>query len=82
MPKADGLHIKYDKNGDIKSKIHYKNGKKHGPYETYSRGGCLETGSYKDGEKHGKSESYYKNGKLSTKKPIKTGNYTANMYCI
>ncbi len=72
--------------GDIKALWHYEQGKKHGPYQSFYKGGGLkEEGDYLEGKKHGvfkkyaeigtlKSEKFYLNGKK-----VKQGDLEPNL---
>mgnify|MGYP006177303123 CR=1 FL=1 len=60
--------IEYRKNGQIKHKCDYVNGKKHGEYIDYYRDGSIETKcSYVNGEKHGEYIVYFDDGDIDTK---------------
>ena len=64
----------YHDNGQIRTEIPYKGGKKHGVEKWYYANGqiSLET-PYANGKKHGTRKEYYENGKLKSKKPYKEG---------
>ena len=62
---ANGQYEIYHKNGQLKEKSTYKDGKLNGPFESYHKNGQLkEKSTYKDGKANGPSEFYYENGQL------------------
>jgi antitoxin component YwqK of YwqJK toxin-antitoxin module len=69
-----GTLVEYYKNGQLKSKTTFKEGKGDGVWESYYENGQLEEKrNYKDGEKVVLIEIYYKNGQLKEKITYKDG---------
>ena len=65
---------KFYENGQLKSRLNFKNGKPNGFGETYYENGQLELRvNIKDGEQHGLWEQYYENGQLKEKGDYKDG---------
>ena len=69
-----GSAVEYDENGQLYSKINYKDGKKDGLSEFYMENGQLVVKSnYKDGELDGLLEWYFWDGSIVDKKNYKDG---------
>ena len=67
--RKQGQWTKYHKNGQIRSKIIFINGRSSGEYETYFDNGQLEEkGNFKGGKYTGDYEMYYPNGQIRQKK--------------
>lgn len=74
MDKIDGYYIEYYRNGNMKSKIEYSDGEKHGECQYFHENGKLRLSSkYKHGKRSGKSTVYDENGKKIGK--LDTDNY-------
>ncbi|MCQ2250491.1 MAG: DUF3352 domain-containing protein [Bacteroidales bacterium] len=74
MDKIDGYYIEYFRNGNMKSKIEYKDGERHGDCQYFHENGKLRlTSKYKHGKRSGKSTVYDENGKKIGK--LDTDNY-------
>ena len=70
----DGLWETYDKDGQLFSKEHYRNGKPDGLWESYYKNGQLWfKGHNKDGNIDGLWEHYHENGQLYYKGYYKDG---------
>ena len=64
MDKIDGYFIEYYRNGNMKSKIQYEDGRRHGECIFYYENGKMKLQSkYKKGERVGKSTVYNDKGK-------------------
>lgn len=64
MDKIDGYYIEYYRNGNMKSKIQYEDGRRHGECIFYYENGNKKLESkYKKGERAGKSTVYNEKGK-------------------
>ena len=73
LPYSGELFANY-KNGQLKYKGSYKDGKWDGIHEKYYENGQLESKeNYKDGKKDGIHEKYYENGQLKKKGNYKDG---------
>ena len=71
---CSGVSADYYENGQLKSKVTYKDGEEQGLFESYRENGQLEyKNNYKDGETHGLFEWYYENGQLKEKITYKDG---------
>jgi hypothetical protein len=69
-----GEYFNYYKNGKIKCKENYENGKKHGEFIAYDENGQIEyKENYVNGKKHAEWVLYYKNGQLARKENYKNG---------
>ena len=69
-----GVSAGYYENGQLKSKVTYKDGKEQGLFEAYRKNGQLWfKQNYKDGVDHGLSESYWEDGQLHLKQNHKDG---------
>jgi len=67
--RKNGLWIKYHKNGNVMSKVEYKNGRASGTFETYfDNGNKEETGNWKGGSYKGDYDMYYANGQKRIEK--------------
>ncbi len=72
--KEDGLHEEWWDNGQLKSRITYKDGKYNGLYEMWDYDGQLMYRiNYKDGKKGGLYEEWYSNGKQRVRVTYKDG---------
>ena len=70
----DGPVENHYENGQLMSKISYKNGYPDGPSETYHQNGQLRSkGKFEMGQVTGVEESYYENGQLWSKSSYKEG---------
>jgi len=69
---GDGLIKEYHDNGQLKSEITYKDGKKNGPYTWYwDNGNISDQGAYKDGKLDGPIKVYYYTGELQIEGVLK-----------
>ena len=69
---GDGLIKEYHDNGQLKSEITYKDGKKNGPYTWYwDNGNISDQGAYKDGKLDGPIKIYYYTGELQIEGVLK-----------
>ena len=69
-----GVSADYYENGQLKSKVTYKDGEEQGLFEAYRENGQLWfKQNYKDGVEHGLFEAYYENGQLWRKQNHKDG---------
>lgn len=70
----NGEIITYYKNGKIKIKVIYKDGKRNGEMIAYYKNGKIEQkGNCKDGKQNGEWIYYYENGKIAQKGNYKDG---------
>ncbi len=70
----EGKWTHWDDNGQLFSRINYKNGEWNGLFETYYRNGQLwGRKNFKNDEIDGLSKSYYENGQLEWKRYFKNG---------
>lgn len=63
----------YFKNGSLKSKTNYLNGKKDGQEVFYSNGQIVKSVEYSRGKKNGQSKKFYANGEVKLIKYYKKG---------
>ena len=69
-----GVATEYYENGQLKSKVTYKDGEEQGLFESYRENGQLEyKNNYKDGEVNGLFETYHENGQLKDNITFKDG---------
>ncbi len=69
-----GKVVYYYENGQLESKLSYKEGKRDGVWEDYYENGQVRNKeSYKDNKKDGVEEFYYETGQLSSKGYWKNG---------
>ena len=69
-----GSTLSYHPNGQLESRIEYKDGLKVGMSEIfYENGQILTSKNYKDGQKNGLVNSFYQNGSLSERENYKDG---------
>ena len=69
-----GSTLSYHSNGQLESRIEYKDGLKDGLSETFIENGQILTSkNYKDGQKNGLVNSFYQNGSLSERENYKDG---------
>ncbi len=72
--KINGVLLQYYPSGQIKAKIEYKNGQKHGHITIYYPDGKIKVqGKYKNGQKHGRWIFYDKAGNKISEEKWKNG---------
>ena len=70
------------KNGQLKGKNYWEDGKRDGLEEVYYENGQLKVKkNYKDGKRDGLYEMYYENGQLKYKSNYKDGKREDGLYC-
>ena len=69
-----GIVEEFHKNGRLRDRGNYKDGKRDGPFEGfYEDGQLFVRGNYKDGELDGLVEEFYENGQVFIKRNYKNG---------
>ena len=70
-----GSAVEFHKNGQLLSKINYKDGKRDGLFETFfSENGQLKfRKNFRDGKKDGLAEIFHKNGRLKNRANFRDG---------
>ena len=64
----------YYESGALAAKVMFKDGLKHGPYETYHENGALKASvTFKEGLEMGTAKHYYANGKLKAEGEFERG---------
>ena len=77
-----GRSVSYHDNGQLQSKINWKDGEPDGLLETYYDNGQLKSHrNYKVGRLDGLWEEYYDNGELKSKNCYKDDRLTDMSYC-
>ena len=77
-----GVVVSFRENGQLESKVNYKDGKKDGFHESfYEKRQLRSKENHKDGKKHGLSERYHENGQLAFKGCFKNDDYIDMSYC-
>lgn len=73
---ARGIGKCYNNNGQLNTRINYKNGKYHGLYERWYENGQLRGRiNYENGKGHGLCEEWYEDGQLRYHINYKNGKY-------
>lgn len=71
-----GKWIYYDQHGNIRSEVHYKNNKKHGPAVYYYKDGSkVKETSFENGRENGYRKEYFSNGKVKIEGALVDGNF-------
>ena len=69
-----GSSVTFRKNGLMRSRINYKNGKQEGLFELFHANGRVQSKfNMKGGKKDGLSETFWENGELKTRQNFKDG---------